>query len=396
MESPLVSGFFEPPPPPRWPEPAKGGTVPAWAGRPHGAPLGEVLSDLLLARSESGAVYVAYLDAYPDGFEVEVSATTTVGYQEFARDGDASRPDLFGRHWPMVGERRDTLPPELLRVGVRFADGRTATNVSGHDSPAGGPVMWSLRGGGRGGAGGSSFHQGYWISPLPPPGPVEIVCEWPAVGIPLARHTLDAQRIRDAAGRARAMFPVGDHVLRDGREWRLGTDADVAWINRATAAGAAITAAIPPSFEAYGALELPRHMEASAMLRHEQAVIDVLTGHTPPQPWWLGYLDTGASDVVFPYAPRTTVYHGYGYVLVQAGPQQASSWRDTRFNWALPDLMFPADRSWLLSTMWDDTWTSIGANEQLISSFLRDPTLGPRTRRTVLGQDATPPRHQAR
>jgi hypothetical protein len=98
-------------------------------------------------------------------------------------------------------------------------------------------------------------------------------------------------------------------------------------------------------------------------------VIELLTERTEEQPWWLGYLDTGASDVVFPYAPRATVYCGYGYVLVEAGPQQAASWRDTSFNWALPDLMFPADRSWLVSTMWDDGWTSIGASEHLVSGF---------------------------
>jgi hypothetical protein len=123
-------------------------------------------------------------------------------------------------------------------------------------------------------------------------------------------------------------------------------------------------------------------------------VIELLTEQTPDQPWWLGYLDTGASDVVFPYAPRTTVYYGYG-VLVQAAPQQAAAWRDhDGFNWTLPDLMFPADRSWLLSTMWYDGWTSIGGTQQLVDGVLNDATLGPRARRVAVGQDSTPPGHQ--
>jgi hypothetical protein len=57
--------------------------------------------------------------------------------------------------------------------------------------------------------------------------------------------------------------------------------------------------------------------------------------------------------------------------------------------------MFPADRSWLVSTMWDDGWTSIGGSQQLVDGFLSDTTLGPRARRVALGQDSTPPDHGA-
>jgi hypothetical protein len=335
---------------------------------------------------------IAYLDAYPEGFELEIKARTTVAYHDLRREGD-SGPDVFGRHWPMVGELRDSLPSQLLRVGVQFADGRRATNIGGHDRPVQGPIMWPLRGGGRGRAGESRFHQGYWISPLPPPGPVAVVCEWPAVGIPLVRHEIDAQLILDAAERAQTIFPSGQYVLRDGQEWRLGADADVTWINSGTSASTAITAAIPPIFASYCTLLLPRNGNVE-LAAHEQAVIELLTEQTQEQPWWLGYLDTGASDVVFPYAPRTTVYYGYGYVLVEAGPQEATSWRDADFKGTLPDLMFPQDRSWLVSTMWDDDWTSIGGSEQLVTSFLRHPALGSKTRRVALGEDATPPDHE--
>ena len=191
------------------------------------------------------------------------------------------------------------------------------------------------------------------------------------------------------------MFGDGHHVVRDGRAWRLGTNAVTAWINDGTAASTTITSAIPPVFVAYCTLELPKTNDQAESSRHEQAVIELLTEQTPQQPWWLGYLDTGASDVVFPYAPRTTVYYGYGYVLVEAGSPQATAWRDEGFSWTLPELMFPADRSWLLSTMWDDGWTSIGGSQQLIDGFLSDATLGPRARRVTLGQDSTPPGHAA-
>jgi hypothetical protein len=353
------------------------------------------VTNLLLARSEQASVYVDYVDAYPEGFELEIRASTSVAYDDLRRAGDRWGPDVFGGHWPIAGERRDVLPAELLRIGVQFADGRTATNVGGHERPVAGPVMWPLRGGGHGGGGESRFHQGYWVSPLPPPGPVGLVCEWPSGQIPVVRRDIDARLILDAAETARAMFGDGLHVHRDGRQWRLGTDGDAAWINDGISAGPTITVAIPPVFDSYCALELPDSNDGSESVRHERAVIELLTQQTPEQPWCLGYLDTGASDVVFPYGPRTTVYYGYGYVLVEAGPQQAARWRQDGFSWALPELMFPADRSWLVSTMWDDSWSSIGGSTRLIDRFLSDATLGPRARRVILAQNPTPPGHDA-
>ncbi|MGH3264710.1 MAG: hypothetical protein ACRDNS_22275 [Trebonia sp.] len=353
------------------------------------------VNEVLLARSDYAAVYLGYIDAYPEGFELEIRSSTNVAYHELAREGDESGPDPFGRHWPMVDERRDVLPPQLLRVGVQFADGRTATNISGHDRPVGGPVIDCLSGGGSGGGGESRFHQGYWISPLPPPGPVAVVCEWPAVEIPVVCQEIDARLILDAAEKARAMFGDGHQALKDGRAWRLGTNTEAAWINDGTSAGHTITSAIPPIFDSYCTLELPEARDRVELTQHERAVVELLAEHTPEQSWWLGYLDTGASDVVFPYAPRTTIYYGYGYVLVQAGPDKAVEWREKGFNWALPDLMFPADRSWLLSTMWDDGWTSVGGSQRLVDGFMRDATLGSRARHVALGQDSTPPGHEA-
>jgi hypothetical protein len=389
-----VSRFFESPPNP-WPEQVAPANPPPWTGRPQGPPLGVVVSDLLLARSDLAAVYVDYVDAYPEGFELEIRATTSVACHELAREGDRSGPDPFGRHWPMVGERRDVLPPQLLRIGVQFADGRTATSVGGHDRPVGGPVMDALRGGGRGGGGESRFHQGYWISPSPPLGPLAVFCEWPAVEIPVLRQEIDARLILDAAEKARTIFGDGRHVLKDGRAWRLGTSAEAAWINDGTSAGPTITYAIPPIFDSYCTLGLPQSHDPTVLDQHEEAVIELLTAQTREQTWWLGYLDTGASDVVFPYAPRTTIYYGYGYVLVEAGPRQAVGWRQDGFSWTLPELMFPADRSWLLSTMWDDGWTSVAGSQQLVDGFLRDTTLGPRARHVALGQDPTPPGQEA-
>jgi hypothetical protein len=184
-------------------------------------------------------------------------------------------------------------------------------------------------------------------------------------------------------------------VARDGSTWRIGTDADVAWITDGTSAGRTITSAIPPVFEAYGTVVQPERGEGQGA--HDQAVLGLLSRQSADQLWWLGYLDTGADDIVFPGAPMVTLYSGWRYALVEAGPQQAASWRQRRLRsfWkgALPNLMFPTDRSWLVSTLWDDDWTCIGGPAGLVDSFVRHPRL--QARPVTLSQDATPPGHQA-
>jgi hypothetical protein len=174
---------------------------------------------------------------------------------------------------------------------------------------------------------------------------------------------------------------------RDGTTWRIGTDADVAWIVNGTSMGRAITAAIPPVFEAYATVVLPYGEEQG---KHDRAVLTLLTEQSAGQPWWLGYLDTGADDIVFPDAPKVTLYSGWHYVLVEAGPEQAATWRrdDPGAFWpgVLANLMFPADHSWLVSALWDDVWSCIGGPAGLVDKFLRHPDL--QARPVALGQDA--------
>jgi hypothetical protein len=187
-------------------------------------------------------------------------------------------------------------------------------------------------------------------------------------------------------------------VAKDGQTWRLGTNAEVAWIDDGTSIGRTISAAIPEVFAAYATLALPDDRDRQE--RHDQAVLAVLTENSADQHWWLGYLDTGADDVVFPDAPMVTLYPGWQYVLVEAGPEQAATWRWPGLDeirpfgkGVLPDLIFPADRSWLLSTMWDDDWSCVGGSASLVADLLRHPDL--QARQVLPGDDATPPGHTA-
>src|SRR5258708_1611018 len=139
--------------------------------------------------------------------------------------------------------------------------------------------------------------------------------------------------------------------FRDGSTWRIGTDAEVAWIVGGTSMSRTTPGAVPPVFEAYATLVLP--YAGQGRCEHDRAVLALLREQSAGQPWWLGYLDTGADDIVFPDAPKVTLYSGWHYVLVGAGPAQAATWRQcgdgSFWKGALPNLMFPADRSWLVS-----------------------------------------------
>ena len=59
---------------------------------------------------------------------------------------------------------------------------------------------------------------------------------------------------------AAAMMPGREKEVwrtKDGRAWRVGLDAEIAWIGENTETGLGITSAIPPLFAAYATLELP-------------------------------------------------------------------------------------------------------------------------------------------
>jgi hypothetical protein len=196
-----------------------------------------------------------------------------------------------------------------------------------------------------------------------------LLCDVPIVVRP-SEHLLGRRRaavsVVSATDPTRYIEGLKVEVNKDGRSWRIGTASDVAWISDRPS-GVSVATAIPLVFKAYGTFHKPAHATEDA---HERAVVDVLRQNTAEQPWWLGYLDTGAHDVVFPSAPRVTLYWDWRYVVVEAGPAEALRWRTGHMrggmHGSLPDLFFPVDRSWLVSGLWDDTWNCVGGSEALI------------------------------
>ena len=125
------------------------------------------------------------------------------------RGEDAFDEEMLWHHhmhaYPRRG--RGEIPPEVLRLGIEFADGSKATNLRGPfahepDDDGRGPMLTQ-----RGGHGGEGrWTQEFWVWPLPPPGPLAFVCEWPHHGIDLTRSEIDAQVVLDAAARAQVLW----------------------------------------------------------------------------------------------------------------------------------------------------------------------------------------------
>ena len=167
----------------------------------------------------------------------------------------------------------------------------------------------------------------------------------------------------------------------------------VDWITASTRRDRTVGAAIPPGYARYATVVIPDGDAAKTLA--DAALVDVLRAHTAAQPWWLGYLETGVADLVVPTAPRVTAYVGWPYVLLEGGPEQALTNRRNReatpWHSALPELLFPRDRSWLVSTPWDDDWRCIGGPAALVEALLLRPEL--EARAVTLEEEVTPPGH---
>jgi len=149
---------------------------------------------LLLGRTDEVAVAVTGLSAFSAGIEIFLTARIrpSAGHPE---------EHLRGRPRDLAAARRS------FRFGLQFSDGGKAAASPGrrpaHDSEPAGPVLYPFACGG----GPHSFVSRWWTWPLPPAGPLEFVCEWPAFGIAESRVGIDAQLILDAAQRSIQLWP---------------------------------------------------------------------------------------------------------------------------------------------------------------------------------------------
>jgi hypothetical protein len=162
----------------------------------------------VLARSEDVAIALVGIRAYGSGFEFDLCAVM--------RRAQRRTEPFWGMHGPgAYGE--DRVPDEVLRVGLRFADGSIVTNV---DRRVGGVdldneprrpfLMTSESGGGQ-----RRYDATYWIWPLPPAGPLTLVLEWPSFAIAETRYELGAGAVLDASARVLDLWPGEPSMVDD-------------------------------------------------------------------------------------------------------------------------------------------------------------------------------------
>ncbi|MGC0370329.1 hypothetical protein RKD05_002581 [Microbacterium sp. SLBN-111] len=162
-----------------------------------------IATSTILGRGDDVVIVLAGARVHSDGVEFLVDRYLRRGGRD-ARQWHLIQMDFAG-HWGM------SLPgPDRLRFGLAlgngerlFIDDRFAGSES--DEPGG----HTLRMTGHGGSGGEdryTLHDGLWLWPLPPDGPLELVVQWPAFGIPETRAVLDGTELRSLAGGVRPIW----------------------------------------------------------------------------------------------------------------------------------------------------------------------------------------------
>jgi hypothetical protein len=149
--------------------------------------------DAVLGEEENAVVAIPFLDVYPNGFRINVQILLN------PRHADEIRAMA---HRPRMG---------MVRVGVRFADGRVGGQGFGR---ARGDLVKDEEGvptepfvgfaGGGGGPGGWRF--GAWVFPLPPDGPLEIFVALPPPANTEYSTVVDGSVVRAAAQRAKVIW----------------------------------------------------------------------------------------------------------------------------------------------------------------------------------------------
>jgi hypothetical protein len=182
-------GFFDDIPPPDAAIEVERARPPEWIAPPENVVGVTVPVDRVLANTGDLALALRSMTAYPTGVTFEIAMLR----REPPEDGDGD--DLF-RMFHMPRE-------DGLRFGVELPDGRRL--AAGRTAAAAGDApRLTPRGGGGGGL---SYHQEFWLWPLPGDGVLRFACQWPALGIEETVHDLDAAPIRAAAARAVELWP---------------------------------------------------------------------------------------------------------------------------------------------------------------------------------------------
>ncbi|MFI7588562.1 hypothetical protein ACIB24_15945 [Spongisporangium articulatum] len=164
---------------------------PTWSAPENEVPVPVDVS-AVIGRADDLAIFVGGFRVYSNGVEFTVSLRRR---RTPTRRHDVM--DLFMGHY---GELTD--PEDQFLLGFEFADGTRVTS-GGFGRPERGPQLNSHGGGG----GGRGYDKTMWLTPLPPPGELLLVCTWLRLGIEETRTVLDATAFVTAAAGVEELWP---------------------------------------------------------------------------------------------------------------------------------------------------------------------------------------------
>lgn len=183
-----------------------------WEGPPRQVRPGVVALSVVMGRSDSTAVQVKGAWAYPQGVVLRL----VVRVRDTGRD---ARRRLFSYLERAHGRGALDLAwrPGGLRWGVELSDGQRVTTLdespwAGGERPADAdPAQWFpshpvLEPLGRPTGWADSWSRDIWLWPLPPDGPIRLVCDWTDRGIPETAVQVDAGPVRQAALQAKPLW----------------------------------------------------------------------------------------------------------------------------------------------------------------------------------------------
>lgn len=161
-------------------------------------PVGVPVS-MVIARGDNAAVGLLGVHAYTTG----VAFTLAFRLRRRPAATDTELHALLGGWRTGVDDDRSS-----LLIGVEFSDARRTFNTDptrlGRTPDPEMPLLQPCAGGG----GDISYDQNYFLSPLPPDGPLRLVCRCPAIGIQETIVDLDGTAIRQAGRSSTVLWPL--------------------------------------------------------------------------------------------------------------------------------------------------------------------------------------------
>lgn len=161
----------------------------------------------ILATTEHLAIALVGVDVYSDGVEIRIERRlrrNDLPYDEWQRLNNA-----FMEHWAGHGASS----AGRLRYGVVLSTGEQVLSdrpFGFAGDPMSPPESSSLvRSGGGGGGDGHSYssNDALWLWPLPPSGSLELVLQWPTLGVPETRTSLDVSSFGELAEQSIPFWP---------------------------------------------------------------------------------------------------------------------------------------------------------------------------------------------